>query len=175
VSDRDPGSYVDVNHPAAQVGDSYFEGTGTSQATAIVSGVVALLFQANPSLTPDMAKAALLKSANKLPNNQAGSGAGLVNAAGAVNAATSLGLKTSNFGLVPSTGLGSLEASRGSLHIYVSQCDSAGVCQPVLLTGEYDVLGNKWSVNSWSANTWSGNSWSGNSWSANSWSANTWS
>jgi serine protease AprX len=180
VSDRDPGSFIDVNHPAAQVGSSYFKGTGTSQATAIVSGVAALMFQANPNLTPDLAKAALLKTANKLPNSPAGAGAGLVNAAGAVNAAMSGGLKNPNDGLTPSTGSGSLEASRGSLHVYVMRCNAAGTCQPVLVTGEVDVLGNSWSGNSWSGNSWSGNSWSGNSWSTysfegNSWSGNSWS
>ena len=180
VSDRDPGSFIDANHPAAVVGTAYFKGTGTSQATAVVSGVAALMFQANPSLTPDLAKAALIKTANKLPNAQAGSGAGLVNAAGAVNAATSGGLKNPNAGLAPSSGIGSLEASRGSAHVYVMKCDASGNCQPALVTGEYDVLGNSWSANSWSANSWSANSWSANSWStysfeANSWSGNSWS
>ena len=37
VSDRDPGSVVDVGHAAAVVGSSYFKGTGTSQAAAITS------------------------------------------------------------------------------------------------------------------------------------------
>src|SRR5206468_198701 len=110
-----------------------------------------------------------------LSNNQAGAGAGLVNAASAVNAATSGGLKNPNAGLTPSTGLGSIEASRGSLHVYVMRCDASGSCQPVQVTGEVDVLGNSWSGNTWSGNSWSGNSWSGNSWSANSWSGNTWS
>jgi serine protease AprX len=179
VSDRDPGSYIDVNHPAAQVGDWYFKGTGTSQATAIVSGVAALMFQANPNLTPDLAKAALLKTAQRLAYGMTGAGAGLVSAAGAVSAATSSGLKSPNLGIVPSTGLGSLEASRGSLHMYVTQCDSSGNCQPVLVTGEYDVLGNKWSVASWNDNSWSGytfegNKWAGNSWSDGSWSGNKW-
>jgi serine protease AprX len=189
VSDRDPGSFVDVNHPAAQVGDSYFKGTGTSQATAVVSGVAALMFQANPNLTPDLAKAALLKTASRLSYTQVGAGAGLVSAAGAVQAATSLGLKNPNFGILPSTGLGSLEQSRGSLHLYVSQCDSTGPCQPVVLTGEYDALGNKWATalgsngwgdgswvgNKWSSYTFEGNKWSGNSWSEGSWTGNKWS
>jgi serine protease AprX len=180
VSDRDPGSYVDVNHPAAQVGDNYFKGTGTSQATAIVSGVAALMFQANPSLTPDMAKGAMLKTANRLAYGTVGAGAGLISAAGAVQAATSLGLKNPNFGVVPSTGLGSLEQSRGSLHLYVNQCDANGVCQPVLVTGEYDALGNKWRTDLWPANGWSDGSWTGNKWSSytfegNKWSGNSWS
>jgi serine protease AprX len=102
---------------------------------------------------------------------------------------------------VPSTGTGSLEASRGTDHI--SQ-------NGVVLQGEQDIFGmpfnspsmaaleaagrswsdgvwngstwsghswsgSNWSGVSWSGNSWSGNSWSGSSWSGNSWSGNSWS
>ena len=43
VSLRDQGSYVDVNFPNARVGSRLFRGSGSSQATAVVSGAVALL------------------------------------------------------------------------------------------------------------------------------------
>ena len=46
-------------HPSAVVGSSYVKGTGTSEAAALVSGVAALMFQANPALTPDLAKGIL--------------------------------------------------------------------------------------------------------------------
>jgi serine protease AprX len=92
---------------------------------------------------------------------------------------------------VASTGIGSLELSRGTDHL---------TDDGVILTGEQDIFGhafdaaamavleaacnswsggvwngNSWSGNSWSGNSWSGNSWSGNSWSGNSWSGNSWS
>ena len=181
VSDRDTGSTVDVNHPAAVVGTSYFKGTGTSQAAAVVSGVAALMFEANPSLTNNQAKA-ILKGTAKAYNDltgDTGAGAGLVDAYGATNAAASNAYANSpaNQNLTPSTGLGSLEASRGTMHVYA---DTNGDGVPELVTGEINVLGNSWSANSWSANTWSANSWSGNSWSTyafegNSWSTNSWS
>src|SRR5438132_1677 len=57
VSDRAAGTTIDQAFPDARVGAYYFKGTGTSQAAAIVSGIAALMFQANPRLTPDVAKA----------------------------------------------------------------------------------------------------------------------
>src|SRR5207253_1000920 len=38
VSNRAPGSTVDMLHPDARVSNDYFKGTGSSQATAVVSG-----------------------------------------------------------------------------------------------------------------------------------------
>ncbi len=47
----------------------YFELSGTSMATGVVSGAVADLLQAHPSLTPDQVKARLMKTASKaFPN-----------------------------------------------------------------------------------------------------------
>ncbi|MDT4989613.1 MAG: serine protease AprX, partial [Micromonosporaceae bacterium] len=54
VSLRNPGSYVDTANPTARVGDALFKGSGTSQATAVVSGGVALILQKHPDWTPDV-------------------------------------------------------------------------------------------------------------------------
>jgi hypothetical protein len=76
-----------------------------------------------------------------------------------------------NVGLTPSTGLGSLEASRGSMHVY-ADLDGDGRVEKV--QGEIDVLGRPWNANSWSASSWDANYWNANSWQANSWQANAW-
>src|SRR5207244_8166962 len=89
VSVRDPGSFIDVNHPLARVSDSYFKGTGTSQAAAVVSGVAALMFSANPALTPDQAKGDLLGTAKRYLSGANAGGAGLVQSDEAVKAAIS--------------------------------------------------------------------------------------
>jgi serine protease AprX len=187
VSNRSMGSTIDQFHPDARVGDSYFKGTGTSQAAAVVSGVAALMFQANPALTPDVAKATLLGTTFKNIVSQAGAGQGLVDAYGAASGAalSTFLTKPANVGLAPSTGLGSLEASRGSLHVYadlpgdgLGADDADGRLD--LVRGEIDSLGNSWVGNSWAGNSWAGNSWcsyvfEGNSWSGNSWAGNSWS
>jgi serine protease AprX len=179
VSNRAVGSTLDQLHPSARVGDHYFKGTGTSQSAAVVSGVAALMFQANPSLTPDVAKATLLGTAFR------NMGQPLVDAYGAASAAA-MGqylMVPANAGLIPSTGLGSLEASRGSYHV---SADIDGDGNPEVVKGEVDVLGNSWSGavfvsgNSWTGNSWTGNEWSshvfeGNSWTGNSWTGNEWS
>jgi len=175
VSTRAPGSTVDVANPAAQVDDAYFKGTGTSQAAAITSGVAALLFQACPTLTPDEAKAVLTSSANGIAFAASdGAGAGLIDAAAAV-AAVGNPIEPANAGLTPSTGLGSLEASRGSLHVLA---DVSGNGVPTPVTGEVDVVGQPWDAKTWSAGFWSSLGWDFGHWSTTSWigfDAKTWS
>ena len=195
VSARVPGSTIDELHPLARVGDSYFKGSGTSQAAAIVSGVAALMFQANPSLTPDVAKATLKETAGMSSALGKGAGDGLLDAYGAVKAALNgkYVYSPANVGLVPSTGLGLIEASRGSLHVN-ADLDGDGRLNDVV-KGEIDALGMKWSSTfwgstswssltsqssgwdstSWSSTSWSGTSWSSTSWSSTSWSSLTWS
>lgn len=175
VSLRDPNSFVDMNFPGGRVNDAanrFFKGSGTSQATAIVSGLVADLLSKFPTMTPDQVKGVLRSNATPLPGVSP-----TLQGAGDVSVANLGGLKYSS---VPaytqtfptSTGSGSLEAARGSSHLYTAD--------GTMFTGEQTVFGvsfdgNSWSAAAWSGNSWSGNSWSGNSWSGGSWTGNSWS
>jgi serine protease AprX len=198
VSLRDPGSYVDAEYPSARVGDKYFKGSGTSQAAAVVSGAVALLLQKRPDLTPDQVKALLTSTASKLTHaDQAGSGAGELNVAAA---ATTRRPKQARQTWAPSTGLGSVEAARGTAHIKLDGVALTGEVSPfgpldtaawaaASRTGTtwnggrwmgYELLvagpsGNPTGTTDWYGLSWSGLSWSGLSWSGLSWSGLSWS
>ena len=58
-----PGSTLTQKHPDYSLRTGEFVMTGTSQASALVSGMVALLLQLEPDLTPDDVKCKLLSSA----------------------------------------------------------------------------------------------------------------
>ena len=78
VSSRAPNSTIDAFRPLARIDEHYFKGTGSSQAAAVVSGLAALMFEADPSLTPDVAKAVLVGTTDRTLAGQKGAGQGLV-------------------------------------------------------------------------------------------------
>jgi len=51
-------------HPDFHFGGRFFTMSGTSQATAVTTGIVALMLDADPNLTPDDVKCRLMVSAN---------------------------------------------------------------------------------------------------------------
>jgi subtilisin family serine protease len=67
---------VDILVPAPAGG--YQLTTGTSVAAAHISGVVALMLERNPRLTPNDVRAILSATAKKLPQGRNEIGAGLV-------------------------------------------------------------------------------------------------
>lgn len=168
VSLRNPGSYADVNYPQARIGDRLFLGSGTSQAAAIVSGAAALILNERPGATPDQVKALLIGSASDLRKASTQcEGAGLIHLGHLMHESTPTTSQTH----VPSVGTGSLEAARGSNHVY----DNG-----VGLFGEQDIFGTAWDGASWSTlaaagASWSGGDWNGASWSGASWSGASWS
>jgi serine protease AprX len=164
VSLRDPNSYIDAQFGSTgKVNNRFFRGSGTSQATAVVSGAAALLLQQRPNLTPDQVKKLLMSTTAAIPGADAtAQGTGLINVARAAAATTPHYQQT----WPTSSGTGSLEDARGSAHIV----DSSGS----VLTGEMDIFGNVWDGTSWSDASWSGTSWSGGTWNGTSWSGTSW-
>ena len=166
VSLRDRGSFLDQVHPEGRVGDRYFRGSGTSTSTAVVSGVVALLLQQRPGLTPDEVKAALTTTARRVPATRTQrQGAGLVNAR---DAARMVPVPLDRFtgDSDRGAGSGSLESARGSTHV-----TTAGH----VLSGEQDIFGAAWNGAQWASQSEQGTSWSGGWWNGSHWSGDDWS
>ncbi|WP_010531314.1 S8 family peptidase [Lentibacillus jeotgali] len=86
VSLRAPNSYLDKSQKSGRVGNDYFTLSGTSMATPICAGAVALMKQAFPDASPDQLKTLLKNGADlwtdKDPNVY---GAGYLNAANTIN------------------------------------------------------------------------------------------
>jgi serine protease AprX len=188
ISLRAPGSHVDQSHAEGYVNPALFRGSGTSQAAAVVAGAAALVLQQRPTITPDELKKLLMNAATSLKGTARSSqGSGQLNLGNALTRTTPSWVEPSP----ASTGAGSLELARGSLHV-----QNYGV----VLQGEKDIFGmpfvsaqialleaagsswsggmwngSSWSGSSWSASSWSGSSWSGSSWSGSSWSGSSWS
>lgn len=86
------GPFVDIVAPGQsvqflRVGGGYGNGNGTSYSAPIVSGVAALVFSVNKKLTPDQVTEILKLSAKKIGSSSWSYGAGLVDAAAAVELA----------------------------------------------------------------------------------------
>jgi serine protease AprX len=166
VSDRAPGSTIDAFRPAARFGTAMFKGSGTSQAAAVVAGVAARMLDVDPTLTNDEIKGVLVATANPALAGPRG-GAGVIDAAAATTAVTppkrgpAPVLPVANVGLTPSTGAGSLERSRGTLHVY-GDLDGDGTADA--LTGEVDALGRTWDPAAYAAAIWDASTWEGSPW-----------
>jgi serine protease AprX len=178
--------------------ERYFRGSGTSQATAFVAGVVALLLDVEHGLKPDEVKALLTSTARPVD----GSAAGVVDVLSALSLAKDV--KTLSDGTVLeerskrvlagpgtdawSTGGGSLEAARGGEHVIDPTTG-------IVLSGEVDAQGAPWSGGAWASmsgnkkawdkGAWNGQDWTGDKfekrnwkfvpWAARSWREDSWS
>jgi serine protease AprX len=160
------GSTIEADNPKALVPPSYIRGSGSSQAAAVTSGVVALLLAARPELTPDQVKHVLKSTALPLNGGSANAqGTGRLRLAPALTASPDPAAAQTPAG----TGLGSIEASRGGYNVH-AWCDDA----ERLITGEIDVRCEGWDPRPWVGSTWRGESWTGSTWRGAEWTGSTW-
>jgi serine protease AprX len=184
ISLRAPGSTIDTTFPY-YVDGSYRRGSGTSMATGVVSGVAALVLQANPGFTPDRVKHVLKATARDAASDDPMAvGSGLVDAAAA---AFSPPAGVANQGLARSNGLGSLALSRGSVQVRTDNL-LGSVLGPVLgatLTAQLLLwnpggytgakwVPSDWYVSTWEVYRWNRVNWYGNDWPGNKWRGSTW-
>jgi serine protease AprX len=175
---RVPNGYADERNPTARVGNRFAKASGTSQATAVVSGEVALLLQENPKLTPDQVKRLLMNTASAFDSatNQY-RGNGLTNVRRAELANVPNVKQSDTFW---GNGTGSLELARGSSHVNDGE---------VALQGEVDIFGAAWDAQAfsqrvaagtiwqdgmWRGYTWTGSGWDSRTWRGVDWSAGSW-
>jgi serine protease AprX len=166
ISPRAYGSHIEVNNPTALVQPSYIKGSGTSQATAVTSGLAALLLSAHPEYTPDQVKALLIGTTSPIPGViPTDQGAGRTRLAAAMAAQPG----PSHWQNPMATGLGSIEKSRGGVTLKVV-CD--GVKQD--LVGEIDARCEGWNPQLWTGSAWTGSAWTGSAWTGSAWTGSAW-
>ncbi len=163
VSVRAPGSVVDLANPDASVGTTYFRGSGTSFATAVVSGAAAVLLSERGDLRPDQVKALVTRTAYtaKGLRDARDAGAGGLSLAGALAAATPT---------VPDAQVDAPPAG---------DVDTWHAFLEALLAGDRVAAANSWSQLSPEAHRWAASRWAAlgpqaSRWAANSWSASRW-
>jgi serine protease AprX len=184
VSLRAPGSTIDPLFPALD--GAHRRGSGTSMATAVVSGGVALLLEQHPEWSPAAVKAALRDTAQPSASRDANAvGRGVVALADASRAAphaTAIGR------LRHSSGRGSLDASRGTVQVVTrgpmgTVLDGFCTAQLVLwdpiafTTGSWRPSTwplSAWALHNWYRVEWYGDDWSGGPWQGNNWHGNNW-
>jgi serine protease AprX len=170
VSLRAPGSYIDRTYPGARLSTTvdpeqrYLRGSGTSQAAAVVSGAVALMLQQRPGLTPDQVKKLLMSTAVRITNGDIyAAGSGQID----VLRATRMVSPAYAQSVTAASGLGTLEGSRGSAHVYDSVTGT-------VLAGEKDIFGKAWVPSTWTGLSRYQRSWTGGTWNGSAWTGTTW-
>jgi serine protease AprX len=130
-----------------------YRGTGTSQATAVTSGLAALLLAAHPEATPTQVKASLRCAAVDMRGSRDG--------AGLVRATTTLCAGPDGQALDGSgdmTGEAGFDASSWGASSWGASSWGA----------------SSWGASSWGASSWGASSWGASSWGASSWGASSW-
>ena len=143
-----PDSVIAQSPGTKHLDHGLFRGSGTSQSTAIVSGVAALFLADNPGATPLQVKASLRCAARDLHGRR--DGAGLVQATSEVCAGTD-GQALDGSG--DASGEVDFNANAWAANAWAA---------------------NAWAANAWAANAWAANAWAANAWAANAWAANAW-
>ncbi|MEY2461416.1 MAG: serine protease AprX [Acidimicrobiaceae bacterium] len=146
VSLRSPGSAVDAAYPAF-VGDSYRRGSGTSFSAGIVSGAAAVLLAADPTMSNDRVKFALMSSGRPVT----GAGANEVGA-----------------------GVFDIEAARNAPPGVANRNIFHPMFFPGGASTAADFQGSNWQGSNWQGLSWQGSNWQGSNWQGSNWQGSNW-
>jgi serine protease AprX len=148
----DGESLLHALYPENKVGPHYFRMGGTSAAAPVVSGVVALMLEANPALTPDQVKARIVERSTSL----SGSSAPRVSAYKAV--------------FESDAGLANQGIQRS---LWIDPNTGSMMNTPAPLSAiTWDAI--TWDAITWDAITWDAITWDAITWDAITWDAITW-
>jgi serine protease AprX len=174
-------SVIASTHPEGWSGHGLFKGSGTSEATAVTSGVVAAYLSAHPHASPLQVKSAVRSQAAGLPDRRAGAGlVQMVSGDGGPASSQAAGESAFNVGAWNAAAWDGLPGWQTQLESMWSgsawtAVTWSAVTWSAVSWSDSDWSAVTWSAVSWSAVTWSAVSWSAVSWSAVSWSAVSWS
>ena len=170
VSLRSPGSTLDAKGSDRLVAGvdslapAYLRLSGTSMAAPIVSGVVALMLEARPELTPAQVKHRLMSTSTQLVAGfPTGTGKGLVNAVAAVG--------TSDVSFLRQTAPVTNGFASGT---YAILSGKPLVWRDLTWNGGVDSTGRPWALVSWDNVVWNTTTWQNIDWAAFNWSAISW-
>jgi serine protease AprX len=164
ISLRVKGSYVDTFKASANVSDQLTRGSGTSQATAVTSGLAALLVQAFPAASPDQIRALMVESAEQSRGSKDITG---IESLVDVKRAYKAGLKK-----LPAVPAVDPFAGCGP-----TWCRGAGdgTNQAVVDWAQAAWNGSAWNGSAWNGSAWNGSAWNGSAWSGSAWNGSAWS
>jgi serine protease AprX len=170
LSLRVPGGFLDESFPGARVGESSFRGSGTSQATAVVSGAAALLLERRPDLSPDELKAALRAEADPLVGaDPLAAGAGTLDVSGSAGAEVA-GARQS----WPSARGGAWRARAAlGLELAVEHPNASRWTASRWTASRWTA--SRWTASRWTASRWTASRWTASRWTASRWTASRWS
>jgi serine protease AprX len=148
--------------PSHIVDSTHIRLSGTSMSAPVTAGVVALLLQAYPNLTPDQVKWLLVNTEHTYPG-QADS-AGVVDPLAAIKRAAAGNIGRANQGLTPS-GSGLVSTVTNTLF---------GLVASVTNLASLVVDPAYWDAGHWDAGHWDGGHWDAGYWDAGHWDAGYW-
>ena len=170
VSLRSPGSTLDLQLPDRLVAGldplvpEYFRLSGTSMAAPVVTGVVALMLERTPTLSPALVKQRLVGTATPLAYGSLyTTGSGLVSAPAAVAAADQT-----------AAAVAAPVSSGFAGTVYTSLNGQPLVWRDLGFNGGVDSRGVPWSAVNWADITWDVITWENLVWEAFNWSAVNW-
>jgi serine protease AprX len=174
---RNPGSFIDWLYPEGVSNVRFFKGSGTSQASAVVSGAIALLVSKFPTATPDTIKYTL--KAGSYPLNGVMStrgGAGSLNIKWALDNTKVAANNPSRYAQPWEPSMGaplSLVPGGGTGDPYAGSPWVARRWTSLGWTGDItdpDV----WAARRWTGQTWDARRWTDNTWTSGTWASADW-